>query len=154
MTDCYRDQIRNRNRFADRERKDCGSTVETSREATNEPEPAQVETSAVPNARLKFVLEHAPVLLYSPRRRRSLTRSIATWSMWRASAGWNIKGQITVNMAQVFTKTATKYELRADFIHARRCKLKFEKSLTLPLGFDGCVNKPVPGATGGGLQKP
>ena len=84
-------------------------------ETTNEREPAPVEASAAPNARPMSESEHVPEPTpYPPRRRRSLTYSPAIWFMWRASVGWNTKGQITANTARTFTKTATKSASWAD----------------------------------------
>ena len=54
------------------------------------------------------------LFLHSPRYRRSLARSPAIWSMWKASVGWSTKGQIAANTARTFTKTATKSASWAD----------------------------------------
>ena len=86
---------------------------------TPQPEPAPVEASAAPNADqcLNRSMLRNP-LPYPPRRRRSLTCSPAIWFMWRASVGWNTKGQITANTARIFTKTATK---SASWVDLKNC---------------------------------
>ena len=81
-------------------------------ETTNEPEPAPVEASVDSNARPTAESEHASE--HPPRRRRSLICNPAIWSMWRASVGWNTKGQITANTARTFTKMGTKSASWAD----------------------------------------
>lgn len=58
------------------------------------------------------------LFLHSPRYRRSLARSPAIWSMWKASVGWSTKGQITANTARTFTKTATK---SASWVDLKNC---------------------------------
>lgn len=59
-TDCRRGQIRNRNRFVNREKKAAAPQLEPPRETTNEPEPAPVEASAAPDTRPTAESEHAP----------------------------------------------------------------------------------------------
>ena len=43
-----------------------------------------------------------------PRRKRPQISSPATWSMWRASAGWSTRGRITANTVRTFMRTATR----------------------------------------------
>ena len=42
-----------------------------------------------------------------PRRKRPQISSPATWSMWRASAGWSTRGRITAKTVRTFMRTAT-----------------------------------------------
>lgn len=84
-------------------------------ETTNEPEFVPVKASAAPNTQPTAESEHVPEPTPVPaRRRRSLTCSPAIWFMWRASVGWNTKGQITANTARTFTKMGTKSASWAD----------------------------------------
>ena len=96
-------------------RKDGTPQLEPPHETTNEPEPTPVEASVTPNARLTSESEYAPEPIPAPAQAQTVTDlHPAIWFMWRASAGWNTKGQITANTARTFTKTATKSASWAD----------------------------------------
>lgn len=56
----------------------------------------------------------APLRLGQLQRYLNAAEQLGVWFMWRASVGWNTKGQITANTARTFTKTATKSASWAD----------------------------------------
>ena len=81
------------------------SQSESPHEPINEPKPEAVEALAAPEVQPTPEPEPAPEP--TPRKRPQIS-SPATWSMWRASAGWSTRGRITANTVRTFMRTATR----------------------------------------------
>ena len=84
--------------------KDETSQSESPHEPINEPKPEAVE-ALDPKCSQRLSRNQRP---NPPRRKRPQISSPATWSMWRASAGWSTRGRITANTVRTFMRTATR----------------------------------------------
>lgn len=88
---------------------------EASQEERPEPETESIEMPAdselQPSAEQSPTKNSAPEQLHSNRLKNC---SPVRKSMWRVSAGWSTRGQTTVKMVRIFTKTATKLGSRGE----------------------------------------
>ena len=78
-----------------------------------------MEASAAPDTRPTAESEHAPEPTPAPTPAQTVTDLQPGDMIYvEGSAGWNTKGQITVNTARAFMKTATK---SASWVDLKKC---------------------------------